>query len=94
MATVKYSESEAKYKAWRGNHSYVIDKLNVGDAVSIVISVSNEVTIIDGIVDKVTSRTVHVQSESEYKVFYRSWMSYRAVVGYWKHVELYVESQG
>ena len=91
MATVKYSEKDAKYKEWRENHTYVIDKLEVGEAVSIVINVSNEVTIIDGIVTKVASTTAHVESESEYKIFHRSWKSYHAVRGYWKHVDLYVE---
>ena len=92
MGVIKYKTISDEFNAWRKNHSYIIKNPKVGDAVFVVIEVSNGVTIIEGVIDKITSRTVHVDNESEYKTFYKSgYGSCSAVKGYWKHVDLYIE---
>lgn len=89
---IKHKTLSDEYSAWRKNHSYIIKNPKVGDAVFVVIEDSSEVIIIEGVIDKITSRTVHVDNESEYKTFYKSgYGSCSAVKGYWKHVDLYIE---
>lgn len=93
MTAINYKSED--YNEWRKNHTYIIKNPKVGDAVFVVIEVSSRVTIIEGVIDKITSRTIHVNNESDYKTFYKSnYGSYSAVKGYWKHVDLYIEDEG
>ena len=83
-----------EYSKWLGNHTYVIPNPKVGDKVYVVVvtSMSSDITIVEGIIEKVTSKTVHVKNELEYKVFRLHWLNrYCAVQKSWVHVDLYIE---
>ena len=84
--------SRSEFITWLGSHTYQIPNPKVGDKVFVVVETSSDCTIVEGVIDKVTPKTVHVENALEYKTFYKHWyQNYCAVRKCWVHVDLYIE---
>ena len=86
--------NRAEFNKWLESHSYQINNPKVGDAVYVVVETVNDITVVNGVIDKVTSKTVHVDNQLEYKTFRKYWYNrYCAVQKCWVHVDLYVDDR-